>query len=411
MNISKLLAVSFCLLFLQNYLSAQDKLNIKWGKISSEDFKLPDNALIDSNANAVIIADMGYTNFVGNNNGWFSWVFKRKTRIKILNKRGISAATHEIQLYNNEEDREKTDDITGSTYNLEGSNIVETKLSKKEVFEDRLDKNHVDTKFTLPAVKEGSIIEFSYTIKSPFYYNIPSWSFQNIEFPALWSEYEVTIPTTLIYVYLKQGTDAFHVQTLTQSRANYHVTEHAENSLYGKVEEGLNVATTTNVYRWVMKDVPSLNVLRIEKYISTPKNYIDRVEFQLYKVNNGETSHDVTNTWAKANEELLKSESFGQPLRQDNYYMNQDLDAAITGSTDDLMKAKKIYYYVTHNFTCINYNNARIRTTLKEVFKKHSGCVGEINLLLAAMLRQKGIPADPVLLSTREFGTNLASYP
>ena len=45
------------------------------------------------------------------------------------------------------------------------------------------------------------------------------------------------------------------------------------------------------------------------------------------------------------------------------------------------------------------------------MLKKNSGSVGDINLLLIAMLRRAGLQADPVVLSTREFGFNLASYP
>jgi hypothetical protein len=37
--------------------------------------------------------------------------------------------------------------------------------------------------------------------------------------------------------------------------------------------------------------------------------------------------------------------------------------------------------------------------------------VGDLNLLLVAMLHQKGFKADPVLLSTREYGFNLSKYP
>jgi hypothetical protein len=52
-----------------------------------------------------------------------------------------------------------------------------------------------------------------------------------------------------------------------------------------------------------------------------------------------------------------------------------------------------------------------LKTTLRDVMKKNGGTVGDINLLLIALLRKKGLQADPVVLSTREYGFNLASYP
>jgi hypothetical protein len=76
-----------------------------------------------------------------------------------------------------------------------------------------------------------------------------------------------------------------------------------------------------------------------------------------------------------------------------------------------LEQAKMIYYYETNNFTCTNHYDIYIKTSLPNVLKKRSGTVGEINLLLVAMLRKKGFTADPVLLSTREYGFNLPNYP
>ena len=140
------LAVVF--LLLQTPAFSQDKPPITFGKISPADFDLPKSAVIDSNTNAVIVADIGSTSFVGNRKGWFSYVFKRRTRIKILNKKGFDAATVAERLYVNHDDKEELNDVAGSTYNLENGKIVETKLAKNEVFEDKIDKNHFEKKFS-----------------------------------------------------------------------------------------------------------------------------------------------------------------------------------------------------------------------------------------------------------------------
>ena len=398
-------------LLISRPLIAQDKANIKWGKLSAEDFSLPKSAAIDSNADAVIIADMGYTSFVGNRKGWFNWIYKRKTRIKIINKKGFDASNLVIHLYNDEDDQEKLTDITGSTYNLENGQVRETKLDKKEIFDVKQDINHALKKLTMPAVREGSIIEYTYTINSPFYYNIPSWSFQHIQYPCVWSEYEVNIPMTMVYVFVKQGYNEFHIQTANRSTSNFRVTQAGEKNSLVESSRDLTVTVNTNDYRWVMKDIPSLNILRLDPYITSAWNYIDKVEFQLSQVYNGETAHDVTNNWAKATDELLKNESFGIQLSKENEWLNKDLDNITAGLTDPLLQAKKIFYFVAHNFTCTEDNSTRIKTSLEQVFKKHSGGVGEINLLLVTMLRKKNILADPVILSTREFGINYPQYP
>jgi hypothetical protein len=77
-------------------------------------------------------------------------------------------------------------------------------LRKSGVFQDKLSKNQLVKKFTFPAIKEGSIIEYEYTIHSDFIFNLQPWEFQGA-YPRLWSEYNVSIPEFLYYVFLSQG--------------------------------------------------------------------------------------------------------------------------------------------------------------------------------------------------------------
>ena len=55
MRMLKRMPLLACLLLLQNYLSAQDKLNIKFGKVTPADFDLSKYSF-DTSASAVIIA-------------------------------------------------------------------------------------------------------------------------------------------------------------------------------------------------------------------------------------------------------------------------------------------------------------------------------------------------------------------
>ncbi|MBS1932608.1 MAG: DUF3857 domain-containing protein [Bacteroidetes bacterium] len=386
---------------------AQQKEPIIYGKISATDFNLPKSTAIDSNSNAVIIADIGNTSFVGNKKGWLSYVFKRRKRIKIINKKAFDAATVKVMLYKDENAEEKLEGIQASTYNLVNGSVIESKLDKKDIFEDRHDKNHIENKFTLPAVKEGSIIEYTYTITSDFYFNIPEWEFQNIDYPCLWSQYEITIPNLLIYVFLRQGIHPFFIDKSSEGRANYSIRDKREEGL-STTEQSYSVTALTYSHTWVMKDVEAFNV---ENFITTPYNYNDKIEFQLSQTYNGETTRDVKNNWANATSELLQQSDFGAPLQQSTGEFDDIIKNAIGNETDDLEKAKKIYYYVRDNFTCNNFYNKYILTTLHDVVKKRSGSVGEINILLATLLRNAKIHADPVLLSTTEFGFNSPSYP
>ena len=58
--------------------------------------------------------------------------------------------------------------VAASTYNLENGQVSATQLDKQDIYTTRTDRRHSEKKFTLPAVKEGSIIEYTYTITSDY---------------------------------------------------------------------------------------------------------------------------------------------------------------------------------------------------------------------------------------------------
>lgn len=408
---SGLIVNVLCLLLLQSYCFAQDKSKADLGKVTPTDFSLPANPIIDSNTNAVILADIGSVQFIGNDRSWFSYVFKKTIRIKLVNQKAMELATKSIQVYSPDDHPDRLSDITATTYNLENGQVSEVHLDKKDIFTNRLDKQYVETKFTLPGAKEGSIIEYTYTLTSDYCFNLPAWEFQSEQYPCLWSEYKVEIPQALFYVFVRQGVHGFAIDKGSEGTKNYKVTQRAnQQAMLGSQDQDFFVSAVTTKHQWAMKDIPAL---RPERYLTTPTNYLDRIEFQLSKTYNGSEFNDVNNNWKKATEDLLERSDFGLPLQEDNQWLTDLIDKAIgdASNTTVLEQAKRMYYYVSSHFSCTNHYNKYIKTTLRDIVRKNSGTVGDINLLLIAMLRQKGWQADPVVLSTREYGYNLATYP
>ncbi len=389
-----------------NIAFAQETSNVKFGKISAEDFNLQG---VDTSKGAVIIADIGSTNFVGSIKGWFRHVYKRYTRVKILNDNAFNTATQHIFLYSKDQENETLSDVAATTYTLENGRIIQTSLDKKDIFEDRYNKNYTEKKFTLPAVKAGSIIEYAYTITSDFDFRLHAWEFQSTEYPCLWSEYNVSIPNLLIYASVRQGFDSFYINKSSVVRKNYLITQKGlYNPAYGEEDQDVNVGTLTNNRRWVMKNVPPL---KLESYVSSPKNYIDKIEFQLYQTSNGDKTRDVITTWGNASHELLDRQDFGKPLMDPSQWLNDKVKELSANNADLLTYSQNVFYYIRNNFNCNSYNNFYIKTSLNNVFTAQNGNVGEINLLLILLLSQKGIIAEPVLLSTRENGFNFPKYP
>jgi uncharacterized Fe-S center protein len=131
----KIPAILLLCVMLQSSLSGQDKLNIKFGKVTPEDFNTT-SPLIDSSTDAIVVAEIGKSEFIANTNDLsFSLKFIVKSRIKLINKNGFGAATISIPLYVSDNYKEeKLSDLSAYTYNLENGKVVETKVAKSTVF-------------------------------------------------------------------------------------------------------------------------------------------------------------------------------------------------------------------------------------------------------------------------------------
>src|SRR5688572_20279643 len=296
MKLKLILSTIFCLSVLQNF--AQEKSKIKFGKITAEDFKQNVYSL-DSSASAIVIADIGSTEMIGNNKNDFSLVFKKYKRAHILNKNGYDIANVEIGIYTNGSAEEELKSLKAVTYNLENGKVVETKLeTKSAVFKDKINKNLVIKKFTFPNIKEGSIIEYEYKLESDFTFNLQPWDFQSA-YPCLWSEYNVSMPEFYYYVTLTQGYQRFHIQGRKDRRESFMIVD---NNTAGATDRSSFSAGVTD-HRWVMKDVPAL---REESYTSTLRNHIARIEFQLAELRDPFIPKRIMGTWQQACSELLK---------------------------------------------------------------------------------------------------------
>jgi len=384
---------------------AQDKSDAKFGRISAKDFEKKVYS-IDNSASAVVIADIGSSIMEGNTaTGGFTLNFKRYRRVHILNKNGYDAADVSIPLFTSGNEEEKLEKVKAITYNLENGKVVETKLEAKSgIFKDRLDKNWIIKKFTLPNVKEGSIIEYEYTISSDFFFNYQPWRFQGV-YPCLWSEYVAEIPQFFDFKFLSSGYKNFHIRK-SDSRSGSYSINVASMSERSDVRQ---LPATINDYRWVMKDVPAL---KEEPFTSTLENHIAKIEFQLASVRYpNQMPIDIIGTWTKIGTDLLKDEDFGAQLNKNNNWLDDEMKLVIGTSKDPEEKARKVFAYLRDNYICTSSTGKYLTTNLRNTLKNKKGNAADINLLLICMLKHQNIEADPVLLGTRNHGITHSFYP
>jgi hypothetical protein len=274
--------------------------------------------------------------------------------------------------------------LKATTYNLQNGKVVATDLDSKSVYTDKINQNLTEKKFTFPALQAGSIVEYSYTLTSPFFFNLPSWIFQG-KYPCLWSEYEADIPKSLVYINFSQGYLPFTINT---------------------TDVGVRGNT---INRWVISHVPPL---KEEPYTTTINNYVSKIEFQFTGGQMGNaTLESNMDSWGKLNDQLLQSNQFGNDLDGNNAWLKDDLKKITLGAADDLEKAHRIYDYIRDHFACTSHNSVMLDNTLRTAYDKKSGSEADLNLLLVAMLTHEKIQADPVILSTRSHGFTNSVFP
>jgi hypothetical protein len=386
----------------QTFLYAQDPDFLKFGKVEMKELEMK-NYPKDTSAGAVILSDMGrsYYTYVGDE---FQVNLERHVKIKILKKSDYKWADVRIVLYKSGTTVERVSDLKGFTYNLENGKMVKTKLEKEQVFEEKYDENHVLKKFTMPAVREGSVIEYTYTVKSEFYWTLPEWEFQN-EIPVLWSEYRAIVPEFFIFKQYGQGYEPYYISKMDEGRESFAVHYRSEdNNSYtgsGRTPGGIqNVEAKTTKYRWVMKDVPAIQE---EPYMTTLRDYIAKIEFEITGTKFGAILKTWRNTWDDLAKNLLESEYFGTQLNRTGF-IRDEITGIKTKFTDPAERVAAICAFVKKTMKWDGRERLYPETTLKKAYENRTGNSADINLLLVAMLKEAGLDANPVILSTRDHG-------
>jgi hypothetical protein len=374
---------------------AQEKTPVTFGTVTAADFGAVPG--VDTAADAVVIADVGTGSFDRTTISVLGWerYFRQFKRVKIMHRQGFDAATVFIPLFIGPRDREEeVKELKATTYYLEGGKVVKTELDKNSIFKEKVSENLVLEKFTFPAIREGCIVEFSYTKRSPFLSPSP-WEFQG-KYPCLWSEYQFAVPSVLSCSWKSHSYLHYYIDTSVSEPA-------VLGPIYGSIR----------TYRWVIRNVP---VMTEEPYTTTIMNYLSRIEVRVgglaLRQNNlgggfytmSLQSEGSTYNWRQVNLSLLKTDKFGADLTADNSWLDKDMAEITAGTSDELGKARRIYQYVRDHFTCTPQIGIVMSNPLKTIYKNRSGSEAELNLLLTAMLYREKLATLPAVLSTRSNG-------
>lgn len=354
----------FALFLTLSAFSQKDKDIPAWGKIEKADLesKVCD---FDKDAEAVVLFDVG--ELVCDQS--YNIQLERRIRIKILKEKGLSRADVKIPYiyYRNEENVYK---ISAQTYNLDATgNVVITPADKKTFVDKKINKRIAEQIFSFSDVKVGSVIEYKYVHTGAGFVN---WYFQR-SIPVALSRFKTDFPTEV------------ELSSLPICVLPY--------------ERDFDPKKPT-IRTFTMRNVPAL---RDEPFISNEDDYLQRIENNLVAVTIGVQRRSFVRTWPGIIRQLMEDEDFGLQLKKD-IPRTADLDEELKKTSDPYLKMKTIHHYVRKNMTWNGYNNIWALEGVKSAWKDKKGTTGEINLILVNLLKDAGLDAAPILVSTRDHG-------
>ncbi len=385
----KQLLTTFLLLYFS--VSFAEKEIPKFGDIDKADLELKE-CEFDKDAEAYKLISYRDVHFdiIADN---FTIISENRVRIKILKEKGLDEANIRIQFYS-QGNYETVNQITGLTYNLDNSGkVVKTKLEKSSIYVKKLTKRLSEVSFTMPNVKVGSVFEYKFTDQQRSIKNVDDWYFQD-DIPTRISKYSILYPSIF----------RFTTQLLAYQAIDQNTEMVNDNIIY----HGNSVSNHSEEKTYILRNVPALPD---EPFMGAEKDYLQRVVSQLSMIQypDGEVDN-ITSSWPKLTTELLDDEDFGFQLKK-NLPHTQSLDDQLKSVTDDYHKMILIHDFVRKN---MNWNGGEAIYSsqgIKSAWDKKSGSNAELNFILIDLLRDAGLKAFPLLVSTKDNGTVNTLYP
>ncbi len=308
------------------------------------------------------------------------------SRIKVYNKNNAAKyLDREIALYDDRKgSRETLANLKAVTYNWEDGKEVKTKISKQDKYKSKEDKNYDITKFAFANVKDGSVVEYSYTIITPFLGSTPRVLIEDA-LPARYVEYVLDAPTPLGYT------------------INYKGSISPNNRI---VEEKLIGGKEYKTYRFGYNFVPAY---REEEYVRNNDNYKTGIKAELNSTYINNVFKSYATTWEDVRKRLYEHENFGGELKKEN--LVKKILPEEMKTLPIFKKAEAILKFVQDNYTWNKEDAVIADKGVRNLLAAKEGNSAEINLLLTMLLRSAGISAEPVVLSTVSHGRLLTYNP
>jgi hypothetical protein len=318
-------------------------------------------------------------------------ILEHHIRIKVFDDSVREASVVAIPYYF-ENDMERITSLEAYTYLPSGERAA---LSEQDIRTININSRYSVKEFAMPAVEDGAVIEYRYTIERRYIEELPDFYLSH-RVPTDNAKLTITYPKYLRYQSYTENFDG----TIT------HDVVYTDTSSVPKVftiPQPQPIVTE----RWMVRDIPAV---KEEAYISTLDDYRGKIKFLLSEF--GIPRQKLENNWEVVVARIRdKTDPWESINRNEVARAAGDSIAAALGAMPESQLQDSIYHYLNKRVNFSGQHTAFSQTSGKEVLEGEPSSQAAINQTLVAMLRAADIDAHPVLISTRKSGKINMDFP
>lgn len=359
------------------------KPDYRFGKVSEEELRM-ERYDRDPDAEAVVLCEEVRTYYLIGNQ--FTRMTDYFIRIKVLKAEGKEYADVELPYVFQRENYASLDAVA---YNLVDGKVVKTPLKKQYLFREEVGDEQWMLKFSIPEVREGTVIEYRYRMNSDFVTYIPSVVVQH-DIPTVRMKATVEIPE-----YLR-----FNVNTKGYLSINMR-----ENTIAGRIA-GTDVPYNVREITTEGRDIPAL---KKEPFVWNRNEFRSMIDFELSQI--AMPFSDVQNfslTWKDVNEALAETD-FNSNIRMGNPFKEET--AAIVARNLAPRQTLHELLRLVQSHMKWDGKYRLMSSSPRNAADKGTGNSAEINSVLMAAVKDAGFDVVPLLLNPRSRGRLPLAHP
>lgn len=148
-----------------------------------------------------------------------------------------------------------------------------------------------------------------------------------------------------------------------------------------------------------------------EPFSLASSNYKERLQLRINAIESSGLTFGVQNTWEKVNRALLDDFHYYLAVQRKSDILSGKAKELAGSSADPEQKARAIFAYIRNAIHVAGYTDIYTEPEVDKIMQTHSASPSEINFLLVALLRNAGLEAYPVLITTSDERRALPDVP